>query len=123
MSKAVLAYINKQLAAAGINYEFGEWKSKRVNPYWVGEYTESPPSEEDGLCESTLMLNGWTTGNLLDLENDKEKIENLFTFNTSILDNGSGVDVSYSGSLIVPTGDATLKRMQINLSIKEWRII
>ena len=122
MSKAVLAYVNKQLAEAGINYEFGEWKSEIVYPYWVGEYNESPPSEEDCSKEATLILTGWTTGKWVDLENDREKIEKTFTFNTAILD-GSAVSVSYAGGLVVPTGDATLKRMQINLSIKEWRVI
>ena len=123
MSKAVLAYVNKQLANEGINYEFGEWKSEPVYPYWVGEYNESQPNEEDGSKESTLFLNGWTTGTWSNLEDDREKIERLFSFNTSILGDGSAVDVSYAGCLIIPTGDATLKRMQINLSIKEWRVI
>ena len=123
MSEAVLAYINKTLTDAGINYEFGEWNSDIVYPYFVGEYSESPPSEEDGSIEATFMLNGFTIGKWLDLENAKNKIEKLFTFNTSILDNGSGVDISYAGGLIIPTGDATLKRIQINLSIKEWRVI
>lgn len=123
MSKAVLAYVNKKLAEAGINYEFGEWKSELVYPYFVGEYSESQPSEEDGLSESMLILTGWTTGRYAELEAAREKVEKLFTFNTTLLDDGSAVDVSYAGSIVIPTGNATLKRIQINLSIKLWRII
>ena len=123
MSKAVLAYVNKLLTENGINYEFGEWKSELVYPYWVGEYNESPPNEEESSMEATFFLNGWTNKTWSELENDKEKIEKLFTFTTSVLDDGSAVDVSYAGCLIIPTGDAKLKRMQINLSIKEWRVI
>ncbi len=123
MSKAVLSYISKQLTEAGIPYEFAEWKSKAVDTYFVGEYSETPPSEEDGSIESTFILNGFTIKNWLDLEELKEKIEKLFTFNTGILENNSGVSVTYAGSFIVPTGDAKLKRIQINLSIKEWRVI
>ena len=123
MSNEVLAYIDKTLTEGGINYEFAEWKSELVYPYFVGEYSESEPSEEDGSIESTFILTGWTTGSWLDLENAKNKIEKLFTFNTGILENGSGVSVTYAGSFIVPTGNAKLKRVQINLSIKEWRVI
>ena len=123
MSKAVLNHISKKLTEAGINYEFVEWKSDIVYPYSVGEYVEPEPMTEDGLHELSFTLNGFTRGSWLDLENAKETIEKLFANDTSILDNGSGVDVSYSGSLIVPTGDAELKRIQINLSIKEWRAI
>lgn len=123
MSKAVLAYIDNQLTNAGIPYEFIEWKSKAVDTYFVGEYIESPPSEEDGLMESTFILSGFTVKSWLDLEEIREQIEKLFTCNTCILDNGSGLDVAYAGCQVIPTGDATLKRIQINLSIKEWRVI
>ena len=123
MRKSTLAYLNNQLADSGVNYEFGEWKSDIVYPYFVGEYNEAPPNEEDGTAEATFMLNGFSTGQWLELEEAREKIEKLFTFNTAILDDGTAVCVSYAGSLIIPTGDATLKRIQINISIKEWRIM
>lgn len=122
MTTEVLAYINKELTEAGINYEFGERTSKVVYPYFVGEYQETEPMTEDGLHEVDFILNGFSRGSWLILEEAKNKIEKLFTFNTSILENNSGVDVSYSGSLIVPTGDAELKRIQINLKIKEWEV-
>ena len=121
MMEAVLAYINNKLTEAGVNYEFGEWRGKLVYPYWVGEYSETPSMNEDGAVEATLKLNGFTRGGWLGFENEKRKIEAVFYHNTSILDDGSGVDISYSGSLIVPTGDAELKRMEITLSIKQWR--
>ncbi len=117
----VLAFINKKLTDAGINYEFGEWTQKVVYPYFVGVYTETPSVNEDGQREATLTLDGFTRGSWLSLEKAKTKIEEIFSYNTSILADGTGIDVSYSGSLVVPTGDDELKRIQINLSIKEWR--
>lgn len=123
MSQAVLSYIDKQLTEAGVPYEFAEWTSKAVNTYFVGEYSETPPSEEDGSIESTFILNGFTNSRWIDLEELKEKIEKLFTYCTTILDDGSAVDVAYAGAQIIPTGNATLKRIQINLTIKEWRVI
>lgn len=120
MTEKVLAYINRKLTAV-TNYEYMEWTGKLVDPYFVGEYSESSPVNEDGVHEATFTLNGFTRGTWLGLENEKRKIEEIFYHNTSILDDGSAVDVSYSGSFVVPTGDAELKRIQINLSIKEWR--
>lgn len=123
MTNEVLEHINEQLTAAGINYEFGEWSSDIVYPYFVGEYSESPPDSEDGRIEATFILTGFSRGSWLDLETAKSKIEQLFSYHTAILENGSGVDISYAGATIVPTGDAELKRMQINLTIQEWRVI
>jgi hypothetical protein len=122
MTEAVFAYINNQLTDAGINYEFGEFKGTKSFPYFVGEYNSSPPSEEDCSDETTFILNGFHDGKYIDLERARATIEKLFTFNTGILQNGSGVAVSYAGCLVIPTGDARLKRIQINLSIKEWRV-
>lgn len=122
MTKNVIKYIDDQLINIGINYELGQWNSEIIYPYFVGEYQETEPITEDGLQETDFILNGFTRGDWIDLENDREKIERLFTYNTSILENGSGVDVSYFGSLIIPTNDSQLKRIQINLKIKEWKV-
>lgn len=67
------------------------------------------------------MLTGTGT-TWIGLENAKEAIERNFS-KTAILPNGNGIAVSYGGALIIPTGDAELKRIQINLTIKEWRVI
>lgn len=123
MSQAVLEFINNKLTEANIPYEFIEWKSKAVETYFVGEYVELPPNEEEGSIESTFILSGFTIKSWLDLEQLREKIEKLFTYCTTILDNGAAVDVAYAGAQVIPTGDATLKRIQINLTIKEWRVI
>lgn len=123
MTKTLLKFISDQLESAKINYEYGEWNSEIVYPYFVGEYTDLEPYTEDGLQESDFTLNGFTRGGWIDLETAKETIERLFQDYTTILDNGSGISISYSGCLIVPTGDAELKRIQITLKIKEWKVI
>ena len=54
----------------------------------------------------------------------KEKIEKHFSHGkVGITSSGSAVAIFYAHSLIVPTGDAELKSIQINLSIKEWKVI
>lgn len=123
MSKAALKFISDTLSSLNINYQFGEWTTNPVpDPYFVGEYTEpeSPTKEEDGLQEITFMITGTGT-TWLGLENAKDLIERNIS-KTAILPNGNGIAVFYAGSLTIPTGEAELKRIQINLSIKEWRV-
>lgn len=123
MSIAALKFISDTLDSLNINYQFGEWSTNPVpDPYFVGEYTESESltREEDGLQEITFMLTGTGT-NWLALEQAKASIENNIS-KTAILPNGNGIAVFYAGSLIVPTGDTELKRIQINLNIKEWSV-
>lgn len=123
MSIAALKYISDELEALDIDYEFGGWSSNPVpDPYFVGEYTEpeSLTKEENGLQEITFLLTGTGT-NWLTLERAKSTIESNIS-KTAILPNGNGIAVFYAGSMIIPTGDAELKRIQINLSIKEWSV-
>jgi len=129
MSTHVLKIISDAMNSFGLEYGFGEYsgnaKGEVVYPYFVGEYTESEGNTEDGLQETTFLLTGFSRGSWLALEYAKEKIESYFNQTsglTVITDNGSGVAVFYSHSLIVPTGDAELKRIQINLSVKEWKV-
>lgn len=123
MSAAALKFISDELDALGVNYQFGEWTTDPVSdPYFVGEYTEpeSLTREENGLQEITFIITGTGT-TWLKLEQAKNLIESNIS-KTAILPNGNGIAVFYAGSFIVPTGDAELKRIQINLSIKEWRV-
>ena len=121
----VLKFINEQMSAIGIPYEFYEWTSEVKYPYFVGEFTEEEPMTEDGLQETTFMLTGFTRDSWLTLENAKDRIENYFnrvSGKTVITDNMSAVAIFYAGSMIVPTNDAELKSIQINLHVKEWRV-
>lgn len=123
MSISVLKFISEKLERLKIPYAFEEWTANEVpDPYFVGEYNEveSTEREENGYQETTFILTG-TGRKWLGLEQAKEIIENNIT-ETAILPNGNGIAVFYSNSFPVPTGDAELKRIQINLTIKEWRV-
>ena len=126
MSKQVLKLVSEGMTAMGIEYDFETYKKHPVvYPYFVGQYTEQEPMTEDGQQESTIMLTGFHRGTWLELEDTKEKIENYFnrvSGKTVITDNGSAVAIFYAGSLIVPTGDAELKSIQVNLHCKEWKV-
>ena len=116
-----LKYINQALSGV-VNYEFGEWNSEITYPYWVGEYSEQGALDEDGMNETTFMITGTTRGAWLDLENDKNKIKKALHDKIAILPNSNGLAVFFMNTLIVPVEDMELKRMQINLQIKEWEV-
>lgn len=126
MSKNLLKVVSDGMTELGLEYEFGEYtKEPIVYPYFVGEYTETEPMTEDGLQETAFMLSGFSRGTWLTLENAKAKIENYFNKvygKTVMVDDGSAVAVFYGNSLIVPTGDEELKKIQINLQCKEWKV-
>lgn len=108
-----------------INYELSEWTKAVVYPYFVGEYTEQAPMTEDGMQESTFILTGFTRGTWLDLEEIKEEIAEYFdsvSGKITIAESGSAIAIFYAGGFAVPTMDAELKKIQINLSIKEWKV-
>lgn len=119
-----LKFIKEQMDSLGINYEFGEWTSDIKYPYFVGEIPS--PEEyttEDGREETTLFLNGFTRGKFLELEEANAKIKKHFNPITGLCTKtGSGsIAVFYDGHFFVPTGEADLKKIQINLTIKEWK--
>ena len=126
MSKNLLKVVSDGMTELGLEYEFGEYTKEPIAyPYFVGEYTETEPMTEDGLQETTFMLSGFSRGTWLTLENAKAKIENYFNKvygKTVMVDDGSAVAVFYGNSLIVPTGDEELKKIQINLQCKEWKV-
>lgn len=126
MMKQTLKIISDAMERLGIEYGLGVYAKKPITyPYFVGEYTESPPMYENGHQESTFMLTGYARDSWLPLENAKEKIENYFnkiSGKTVIVDNGSAVAIFYDGAFIAPTVDAELRRIQINLNIQEWKV-
>lgn len=125
MSKASLRIIADAMREMGLSYGFVEYAGELVYPYFVGEYTEQAPTTEDGLQITDFLLTGFSRGSWLALEEAREQIAQYFGMvsgKTVISDNGSGVAVFYDNALVVPTEDATLKRIQINLHIKEWKV-
>lgn len=118
-----LKFLNEQMKILQIPYAFMEWTDKVPTTYWIGEYSESPTGTEDGAEESTFILTGTTRGSWLDLEETKEKIKNHFPSVGGLRakTNSGSIAVFYLSSIPVPTDVADLKRIQINLEIKEWK--
>lgn len=126
MSRNLLGIVASSMESLGLEYAFATYKGHPIRyPYFVGEYTETPSTTEDGMQETSFILNGFHRGSWLELEDAREKIEQHFSRvsgHTVIADDGSAVAVFYEGSLVVPTGDEEFKRLQINLKSKEWKV-
>lgn len=124
MSEATLKYIHNLMKSLDIPYEFMRWNKDEIPDYYfIGEYIETPSmtKEENGFQESTFILRGFTRLEWLLLERAKAKIEANAT-KTAILEDGSGIAVFYDSANPVPTNDAELNSIKINLKIQEWKV-
>lgn len=118
-----LGFIEKHMGIIAVPYEFGEWTTPVKYPYSVGEITEDPMTTEDGAEQSTMLLTLFHRGKRIALEIIKETIKRHFNPICGLCgrtDSGS-IAVFFDGSFYIPTGEAELKKMQINLKIKEWK--
>ena len=124
MTSEPLKLISDGMAALGLNYAFERWKDKPKYPYFTGEYLEEESTSEDGMQQCDFILTGITRGSWLDLETAQEKIENYFYRDgrTAIASNGNAVVVFYSRSDVIPSGDEELKKIEIRLKAKEWKV-
>lgn len=125
MKESTAKLLDDRMSAV-VQYALGRWKGKPADEnscYWTGETTEaeSLTRAENGMQEITVILRGYTRGSFLLLEKDKEKIEKSVPC-TTVLPDGTGVVILYDYGMMVPTGDAELKSMKINMTIQEWRV-
>lgn len=124
MSNHALEYVADLMNRLSLPYAFMRWNDDPPKDYYfVGEYNEVPMTtkEEDGRKETTIILRGFTRGNWMLLEEARAKIEASAT-HTAILDDGTGIAAFYDYGTVVPTGDAELKSIKINLTIQEWSV-
>ena len=115
----VLKFINEKLEAAGINYQFGEWKGAIKYPYFVGEYSSDDYADENQKTSGTLILDGWTRNSDLELLQADKKIKDVFRSLVAVVGN-KAFFIRYGGSVPIPSGETELKKITITLFIQEW---
>lgn len=121
----VLNIVNAEMQALGIPYEFERWTAETIEyPYFVGEYIESPAEDESGKNETEFILTGTTRGTWLELEQMRDKIETSFhpVEGKRYMTEKAGIAIFYANAFPVPTETEDLKRIQINLDIKKWKV-
>lgn len=123
MIETALGIANNELNGIGVPYEFMRYTSPVEDRYWVGEYTETITDTEDGYGEGTLILTGTTKDSWMTLMQDRANIEDHFPSVGGLRKaTDTGVVVFfYENSFPVPTDEADLKRIQINIHIKSWK--
>ena len=124
MTEAGLKFVSDFMDGLSIPYDFMEWKGKPPDDrYHVGEAQPvmMTTMEEDGREDATFILRGFTRRDWKLLTNDAQTIKKNLP-RTAILPDGTGIAIFYAGSTPVPTGDAELKSIKINLDIKEWSV-
>ena len=124
MSMKAMAYVSDMMDALALPYAYMRWTETTIpDVYFTGEYSEVPSTtkEENGRQDVTIILRGFTRGDWLALEEAKEKIERSCA-RTSVLPDGTGLAVFYDSAMPVPTGDAQLKSIKINLTIQVWSV-
>lgn len=125
MTGEALGYINDVMDSLKIPYAFDLWKGSPPELYFVGEYQESDADNQmdTGYEETAFTLSGFARGEqaVLNLENAKEKIKNSIN-RTAILPSGSGIAVFYNTGYPVDTGLNDRKRIDIKITVKEWRV-
>lgn len=125
MTKNVLKAVEASMKEMGLEYAFRRFRKKPEYPYFVGDYLETDPLTEDGLQECTFTLDGFARGAGSEdtLETVKEKIRNYFTQEGQTFPYANGVvAIAYGNAQPIPTEDAELDRIQINLTVKEWSV-
>lgn len=124
MSMKAMEYVKGMMAGLSLPYAFMRWTGTEIpDVYFTGEYTEIPAAyrEENGRHDITVILRGFTRKEWLLLEEAKAKIERSCA-KTVILPDGTGLAVFYDSGTPVPTGDAELKSIKINLTIQVWSV-
>lgn len=124
MSIKAMEYVKGMMAGLALPYAYMRWTDDTIpDVYFTGEYTEIPATyrEENGRYDITVILRGFTRKEWMVLEEAKAKIERSCA-KTVILPDGTGLAVFYDSGMPVPTGDAELKSIKINLTIQVWSV-
>ena len=117
--KKVLKIINDELNTMNIPYTFDEWDKEIELPQFIGEISETPTLNEDGLSEYTFILTGYAVKNEIDyLFGVVERLKKEYKPSKIV----NGVVIMYDNTIPIDTNTDDLKRIQTTLKIKEWSV-
>ncbi len=129
MSGDTLQLISEAMREMGLRYGFMEYVAQAGDAlpatYFVGEYQEIEMGDESGEEDTIFILTGFSRENMIRLEQAKEKIKKCFPRNNGRVEkmaSGTVAAVFYENSFPVPMENEELKKMQINLQVKEWKV-
>lgn len=118
--KKVLNALKNEAKTMGLPYEFDNWKSELVLPYFVGEISEIPTEDEDGKREFDFTLTGEDVGTYSRLLDYSESIQKRYKNGLSVVLDGAVIKIIYNNTITVPVEDENVKRIQINITVYLW---
>lgn len=125
MTRELLACIADRMRQIGIPYQYETYHTdgKLPDPYFVGHCSSTPNLNEDGKLSGTFLLTGTSTS-WSKLEDAHKQILLAFPRVSGLRGGGDGylLFINYANAIAVPTDDAKIKRMQINLNYQEWSV-
>lgn len=125
MSEHGWRIIAQAMEILGVEYEPMLYSGTQ-GEYWVGSFSEVPTVSEDGSTMTNFFLTGFTRSGFIALQRVKDKVEQYFTREgrsfTSDIGGKSTCIIAYESAFPIPKEDAQLKSIQINLTIKEWKV-
>ena len=111
--KSVLKVINNEMQKLNIPYTFDAWDKEIELPQFIGEISEVPTLNEDGLSEYSFILTGYAVKievtNQLKQQYKPSKIVN-------------GIAIMYENTIPIDTDTDDLKRTQTTLKVKKWSV-
>ena len=117
--KKVLKIINNELNTMNIPYTFDGWDKELELPQFIGEISETPTLNEDGLSEYTFILTGYAIKNEVGyLFEVAERLKERYK-PSKIVD---GMVIMYNNAMPIETNTDDLKRIEITLKIKKWSV-
>ena len=118
MEDVLLATFQSELVKLGINGALSVYKGTEY-PYLTYEYFENDVTHEDGSTGGELLCEMWTRGTFEELIGIKEQLKKHFK--QLFIKVGNNVYYfDYAGSTPEETGDAELKKRQVNITTKYW---
>lgn len=118
MEEELLEAFQSELVKLGINGALSTYKGTEY-PYLTYEYFENDVTHEDGGTGGELLCEMWTRGELADLIRIKEQLKKHFKqLNIKVGNNVYHFD--YASATPEETGDAELKKLQVNITTKYW---
>lgn len=118
--KKVLRAIKSEAKSLDLPYEFDNWQSEVKLPFFVGELSEIPTSDEDGKREFDLILTGEDVESYSRMLDYSETIRKRYEYGHSVIIDGGLVKFIYNNVITVPVEDEDVKRIQINITVYLW---
>ncbi len=119
MELELLAAFKSALDSLGVEAAFRAYTGDKY-PYLTYEYYETDTTHEDGGTKGEMLCEIWTRNTFAELIDIKEKLKGFFK-QRNIKVNNNVYHFDYVSSTPEDTGDAELKKLQVNIAIRYWK--